>query len=592
MTGHIGPDVIRGNTEQRIIEPELRNTAVARRDIRAVPGPPARDANNSYTSDLAFNGDTFTATYVFDDPAVARVAAGASLGERLLSWQLTDAAANRQGVTIAEAGEPGGPGMGGCPNGPLQSGPPAPTDIRAVAVSGGARLTWTPAVAVPGTRPITGYRVTAVAQTTTNNERAEIGRRISGQPATGTTLTGLAAGETYDIEVVSVSDVGQTFPPVTVHVETDVTAPVLSASPAGGSFAVAQRVTLSSNEAGTDLYYSTDGSDLIVNDTLSDTAVRYTGPVDITANTVLKYVGYDPAGNVGSGQQTYTITNTPVPAAPTLAPPTVGQGTVALSWTPADSLATSFGVQVYDAAGSTPVGALRTTADAATTTMTITDLTPDTAYRYTVLARNANGDSPESNKVGPAGPQGAVVANAGPDQTVARQAGPTTITLDGSGSTAGATYRWTQLSGDPVTFPGGRTVASTTARLPVFSSANGSTNNPLTFQLSVTVGTNKRTDEVTITIEPDQLAVTTARWKAGDFRVVGVNTVVGATVRVHSGSPTGLVLGQTVSTAAVAPATGGDVNLRLRNGAAPASNPGQIWLESTAGGTTGPFPVS
>ena len=37
---------------------------------------------------------------------------------RALSWQVTDGAGNRQGLTISEFGELGGPGFGGCPSGP------------------------------------------------------------------------------------------------------------------------------------------------------------------------------------------------------------------------------------------------------------------------------------------------------------------------------------------------------------------------------------------------------------------------------------------------------------------------------------------
>ena len=80
-------------------------------------------------------------------------------------------------------------------------------------MSGGVKLTWTPAVAIPGTPAITGYRATAVAQTVSAaGEQVEIGKRIANAAATGTTITGLSATESYDIEVVSVNSVGQTFP--------------------------------------------------------------------------------------------------------------------------------------------------------------------------------------------------------------------------------------------------------------------------------------------------------------------------------------------------------------------------------------------
>ena len=50
-----------------------------------------------------------------------------------MSWQVEDADANRQGLTIAEYGELGGPGMGGCPAGPADAGAPRrapPASIR------------------------------------------------------------------------------------------------------------------------------------------------------------------------------------------------------------------------------------------------------------------------------------------------------------------------------------------------------------------------------------------------------------------------------------------------------------------------------
>ena len=43
-----------------------------------------------------------------------------------MAWQEEDADGNRQGLTIAEFGEAGGPGMGGCPAGPADAGAPQP----------------------------------------------------------------------------------------------------------------------------------------------------------------------------------------------------------------------------------------------------------------------------------------------------------------------------------------------------------------------------------------------------------------------------------------------------------------------------------
>jgi hypothetical protein len=241
VTGHIGATVDPAQTEQRIVSPDFLATAVARRDIMAVPGPLTPSVNGTYSSSLEFLGTTFTATYVFNDPAVAQVANSSFLGERMMAWQVVDIAGNRQGLTIAERGEPGGPGVGGCPNGPLQSGPPTPSNVVAVNVACGVKLTWTPATAIAGTPAITGYRIHAVSQTVSaTSEQVEIGKRIANPAATGTTITGLLATDTYNLEVVSVSSVGQTFPPEVTQPVTDVIQPTVSASPPGGSYAVAQ----------------------------------------------------------------------------------------------------------------------------------------------------------------------------------------------------------------------------------------------------------------------------------------------------------------------------------------------------------------
>jgi hypothetical protein len=600
VKGHIGAGVNPAQLEQRIIEPALRDTTVARRDIRAIPGPLTPAPKGGYTSGLDVAGDTFTATYNFDDAATAEIAANAGLGERAMAWEFEDADANRQGLTIAEYGEPGGPGMGGCPNGPLQSGPPAPSGITAAKVSGGIKLNWTPAEAIPGTPAITGYRAVAVGRTVTASEQVEIGKRISGQAATGTTITGLSATEDYDVYVVGVSSVGETYPAAHAIPATDTTAPTVSATPNGGTSPVAQRVTLTANETGSDIYYTTDGSDPVLSGgVLGATAIRYTGPMDIPATTTLRFAAFDPSGNVSTiNQAVFTVTNDPVPATPAFSgAPVVGQGTATLTWTAPDPGAagltiTGYTLQAYTADG-TAFGAPKTVAGTATS-LVYDGLAGDTSYQFTIKASNANGSSPESAKTAAVTAQGAVVAVAGPDQNVVRRTTATTVTLDGTGSTTGATFQWAQvLTGptdpDKVTLTGANTLKPTFS-LPVFQSPM--TNNALTFRLTVTVGTTVRTDEVKIVPVTDRVTIGVAQWRTGDLRIDGTSSVVGGTVTVRVGGPTGRVLGQAAVTAAAAPATGGVYSLRLRNAAAGTTNPGTVWVESTLGGTAGPKAVA
>ena len=600
VKGHIGPGVNKDQMEQRVIEPALKNTSVGRRDVRAAPGQLAQEDGYRSRVEFGVDGpDTFTATYIFDELAAAELVAGAG-GARSMAWQEQDADANRQGLTIAEFGELGGPGLGGCPNGPLLSGPAGPTNISAARVSGEIKVNWTPAQALPGTRAITGYRVTAVAETVSRNEQLETGVRITGRTATGTTLRGLAPDETYGVQVVSVSDVGETFPAVQAVVATDSTDPIATASPTGGTFATAQQVTLTANELGSDIYYTLDGTDPVSAGTSTTNSVLYTGPITIAQTSTITFVAIDPSGNSSdTGEAAFTITNDPVPAEPVFASaPTAGQGTVEVSWTAPDSGAPdltidSYSVQAYTTDG-VAAGGPRTV-PGTVTSLVYDGLTGDTAYQFTVRATNRNGSGPESAKSAPITVLGALVANAGLDQTVARRTTPTLVALDGIRSTtADATYQWEQvltgpLDPDKVTLAGATTL-NPAFNLPVYRTPM--TNNPLSFRLTVTSGGSTKTDEMKVVLVPDRVTIGLAQWRTGDLRIDGTSTVVGGTITLRVGGPTGRILGTAPVTAAAAPETGGVYTLRLRNAAAGTANPGSVWIESTVGGTAGPTTVA
>ena len=81
-----------------------------------------------------------------------------------MTWQVEDAAGNRQGLTIAEFGELGGPGMGGCPSGPADAHAPAGSysAVKSTQDPTKTAVTWTPAAAVPDAQAVTGYSVVAI----------------------------------------------------------------------------------------------------------------------------------------------------------------------------------------------------------------------------------------------------------------------------------------------------------------------------------------------------------------------------------------------------------------------------------------------
>jgi hypothetical protein len=407
--GFAGPGVNQSQMEQRIIQPDLVDTEVGRRDIRAVPGPLTPAPKGGYSSSLTFEGNQFTATYVFQDPANALIASKADLGERAMSWQVEDADGNRQGLTIAEFGEAGGPGMGGCPLGPGDAGAPTPgtATVQRSTDKTSLSVTWAPADQLPGAAAVTGYSVEAIKQTASSTGEKEIIGKRAGATATHVNLDGLSATQGYDLEVRSMTDAKMSSP-FTVQVPApsdlgDVTAPKLTVSPANtAAINTASSITLSS-DPGTDIYYTIDGTPAVEGGLPSDTAKHYLEPIALSGQVTLHAVVFDRAGNFDTFTGVYKpATDTiPAPAAVSAITGSAGQASVTLSWAAPEAGVTGYGVQAYvkNAAGTRVAsGALKETT---AKTITIGALNPGTEYYFTVKAKNSSGYGPESTDQGP-----------------------------------------------------------------------------------------------------------------------------------------------------------------------------------------------
>ena len=109
------------------------------------------------------------------------------------------------------------------------------------------------------------------------------------------------ADGSYTFSVQGTDLAGNVSAPASVPLTIDTVAPVVTATPAGGSYPSGQSVSLAASEPAT-IYYTTDGS-------LPTTASTvYTGPISVTSSTTLKYIGVDTAGNTAAvATQTYTI---------------------------------------------------------------------------------------------------------------------------------------------------------------------------------------------------------------------------------------------------------------------------------------------
>ena len=172
----------------------------------------------------------------------------------------------------------------------------------------------------------------------------------------------------------------------------DVTAPVVSASPTGGSFAGSVDVTLIATDDANPtptIYYTTDGS------TPTTSSPVYTGPITITTDTTLSFLATDLSGNTSLiGTQVYVIT-IPPETGPTNAVFDSVLGQYDLSWTtPTTTLGVPSGGFDIWIDGIDTNETWRTTA----TSITITGLDTTVAHCFEIQSR-WNQVSPSSHPI-------------------------------------------------------------------------------------------------------------------------------------------------------------------------------------------------
>lgn|GEM_PF-862736 len=129
--------------------------------------------------------------------------------------------------------------------------------------------------------------------------------------ATGTTKAYTAAfalTANTTVKAVAVDAFGNASAVVTrAYTVLDTTPPVVTATPPGGSYPANQQITLASNEPGSSIYFTTNGT--------NPTAIagnKYTAPITLTAAMTLKYFAVDTSNNSSAiVMQNYTVAAPP-----------------------------------------------------------------------------------------------------------------------------------------------------------------------------------------------------------------------------------------------------------------------------------------
>lgn len=572
-----------GRFAVEIVNPDMRN-ASSRVGERAI-GWPTDKPTTGYTvagstTGTDATGGGFTVTYTFETTADLELAAR---GEVIaLAWQgVPDPATGieaQYGLTLAEFGEAGGPGMPGCPAGPREVLPQQPADVTARGGGPGSIVVdWSAAATAPGSPPVSGYTVRAV------HGEDETGKRLSAEART-TTLTGLAVGEVHAVEVSSRSSAGASEP-VVLHVRADEhvtpTATATTERQPNPDGTYEPLVTTDEGDFGVfldpdpgvlraEVHYTTDGS------TPTKRSRTFVSGRDdslqIVQDTRLRWLVVDGGGVPGPlGEKFFDLSGTdpetqPAPVIRSAAAAPVS-GAVDVRWSRlGDPEVTQYRVQAYtgdstDVATGVRVGDPVLVAQPSSTTATqvrqrMTGLEDGTEYRFTVSARYGTRWSAESAPSDAVAPVAPPAADAGADQTALRGS---TVTLDGSSSVGAVAYRWTQLRPtdatgyrDPfVRITGGDTVAPTFT-VPRRTTAAGD-DGSLSFRLVTTHAradgtTFTRRDVVDVTAQSDEVVTVQARYRAPEMRLSGTGTQDGARLEFRDGSATGAVIGTAVVT--------------------------------------------
>jgi len=313
-----------GLVEQRVVNADLKDTAVNKRDVRAVVG-------EGLSADPSVGVGGFIAVYdQYPDDIDDLIVNGQT---RVLTWQDTNVAGDRLGVTIHEVGEVGGPGFGGCPGGSdyAVTGANHPAVTKAMKDTGASLVVQgvsqdASAVDVTLTDGVTSSPPVVAATTDTSSGPQTWRAEFTPAQLAGLQDGTLTASAVYTLGSGTVSGVARTFAKDTVAPD----AP--QATPGSGVYATSQSVALHTTDSAAKIHFAVGGG------TASAASPVAPAQLSITSSQTVSAIAVDPVGNT-SGISAFEYTIRPVApivqvvpgAGPTVVPTTQVKGVTASS---------------------------------------------------------------------------------------------------------------------------------------------------------------------------------------------------------------------------------------------------------------------
>ena len=278
VNGYVDSNINLKNIELRIVNPDLKDTVILRRDVRAIVGAIA-PTFTGYLSGMSVLDNNFIATFEFLDITTANIAFNGAFS--LSMWETEDASGNPLGITISEFGEIGGPWSLLCPAYANYIN----TNLQHLIVSNQI-IRWDNNIQLlPGADPITGFDIQVIRNQNNNIDSINGFRFSNSINYYDFSNIGILLSDIIEFRIKSSNKLSD---PVIIKLNTNliiIPEIIFTPTPNTNSIINTNEVSLSSNTG--QILYTLDNTDPeLLN------GIIYTESIKITKEVTIKAIAY------------------------------------------------------------------------------------------------------------------------------------------------------------------------------------------------------------------------------------------------------------------------------------------------------------